>query len=105
MIFFSNEPPNCFTIFKKFGAEVLTVSKFFILTFNLVNNPRIAAVYQFQNEFIDAEQARNAYLKLEAIHDARIADKDIYAEQYSASWENVKAQYAAIEAQIFDCNY
>jgi len=64
-----------------------------------------AAVYQFQNEFIDAEQARNAYLKLEAIHDARIADKDLYAEQYSASWENVKAQYKAIESQIFDCDY
>lgn len=64
-----------------------------------------AAVYQYQNEFIDAEKARNIYLKLEEIHDARIADKDPYAEYYTSAWENVKAQYETIASQIFDCTY
>ena len=64
-----------------------------------------AAVYQYQNEFIDAEKARNIYLKLEEIHDARVADEDPYAEYYTSAFENVKAQYASIESEIFDCNY
>ena len=64
-----------------------------------------AAVYQYQNDFIDAEKARNIYLKLEEIHDARLADDDPYSEYYSSAFENVKAQYASIETEIFDCNY
>ena len=64
-----------------------------------------AAVYNYQNEFIDAEKARNVYLSLEKIHDARVADKDPYAEYYTSAWENVKAQYETIASQIFDCNY
>lgn len=64
-----------------------------------------AAVYQYQNKFIDAEKARNIYLQLEEIIDARTADKDPYLDYYNDAWANVKAQFASIETEIFDCNY
>jgi hypothetical protein len=62
-------------------------------------------VYQFQNKQATAEEARNAYTKLNEIADHNIANNKDYAAYYQQGKEAMNATFAQIENEIFDCAY
>ncbi len=62
-------------------------------------------VYQFTNELMDKETARQAYDKLNAIADKNIENEVEYADQYVQAKESMNGVFATIEDFIFDCEY
>ncbi|MEZ4960528.1 MAG: hypothetical protein R2830_11980 [Saprospiraceae bacterium] len=63
------------------------------------------AVYQFKNKLMSAEEARNAYLKLNEIADYNIANNKEYSAYYQQAKDAMNGTFAQIESEIFDCAY
>ena len=63
------------------------------------------AVYNYQNGVMDAESARNIYLKLNDIAEKKIAENGDMAAYYEQAQGAANGVYAAIESDIFDCEY
>lgn len=63
------------------------------------------AVYNFQNGVMDAEEARNIYLRLNEIADKKVAEGGEMAAYYEQAQGAMNGAYAAIENDIFDCEY
>jgi len=63
------------------------------------------AVYQFQNQQLDAAEARNIYLKLNDIADYNIENNKSYSAYYKQGKESMNGTFAQIESDIFDCAY
>ncbi len=63
------------------------------------------AVFNFQNGVMEAEQARNIYLQLNDIADKKIAEDGDLATYYEQAKGAANGVYAAIENDIFDCEY
>ncbi|MBI1224961.1 MAG: hypothetical protein GC192_06960 [Bacteroidetes bacterium] len=63
------------------------------------------AVWQFQNKQMTAEEARNVYTKLNEIADYGIANNAKLSEYFKQAKEAMNASFAAIENEIFDCNF
>jgi len=61
--------------------------------------------YQFTNEKMGKEEARQAYETLNKIADANINGDSEYKEQYSQAKESMNATFRRIEDYIFDCDY
>ncbi len=62
-------------------------------------------VYEFTNENMTKEKARDIYTKLNAIADHNIENNEQLSEAYSASKERMNAKFREIENSIFDCEY
>lgn len=65
----------------------------------------IITVYNFLNKKIGKEEARAAHSKLNAITDHNINNNGKYKAQFAAAKASVNAEFAKIEAYIFDCDY
>ena len=63
------------------------------------------AVYNYQNGVMDAEAARNIYIKLNDIADKKIAEDGETATYYEQGKGAANGVFAAIENEIFDCEY
>jgi hypothetical protein len=63
------------------------------------------AVYQYQNKLMTAEEARNAYIKLNEIADYNIANNKEYSAYYQQAKDAMNGTFAQIENEIFDCAY
>ncbi len=62
-------------------------------------------VYEFTNENMTKEKARDVYTKLNAIADHNIEKGGDLASAYEASKERMNAKFREIENFIFDCEY
>ncbi len=63
------------------------------------------AVFQFQNQQMQAEEARNIYTKLNEIADHNVANNQSLSAYYKQAKDAMNATFAQIENQIFDCAY
>ncbi len=63
------------------------------------------AVYNYQNGAMEAAQARDIYLKMNEIADKNIAKGDEMAAYFEQAKGAMNGSYAAIEGEIFDCEY
>lgn len=61
--------------------------------------------YQFTNNLMSKEEARDSYLKLNAIAEHNIANNKQLGTYYKQAKETMDAVIAPIERSIFDCNY
>lgn len=61
--------------------------------------------YQFTNEKMDKETARNAYVKLNEIADYNVENSEKYSEQYKQAKASMNAIFDRIANYIFDCDY
>jgi hypothetical protein len=62
-------------------------------------------VWQYQNKQADAAETREVYTKLNEIADHNIANHPKQAEAYKQAKEAMNGTFAAIENEIFDCNF
>jgi hypothetical protein len=63
------------------------------------------AVFQYKNNQMQAEEARNIYLKLNEIADHNIANNKNFSAYYKQAKDAMNGTFAQIENQIFDCEY
>ncbi len=63
------------------------------------------AVYQYRNKLMDAEEARNIYLKMNEIADYNIANNKTFSAYYQQAKDAMNGTFAQIENEIFDCEY
>lgn len=63
------------------------------------------AVYQYQQGLMEAEEARNIFIKLNQIADYNIESGHDYADYYQEQKDAIAIAYAPIESEIFDCEY
>lgn len=62
-------------------------------------------VYNYQNNLMSAEEARNVYLKLNEIADYNMEHSKNYAAYYEQGKTAMNVVLAQIENEIFDCEY
>lgn len=62
-------------------------------------------VYQFTNELMDKEMARDVHKKLNDIADHNIENNQQFGSYYKTAKESMNAVFAQIENYIFDCDY
>lgn len=62
-------------------------------------------VYEYEKERMSAEEARNIYLRLNEIADHNIENNQQYGEYYNQAKATMNGTFAAIEYDIFDCEY
>ncbi len=62
-------------------------------------------VYNYTNKLVDKDGARAAYKLLNEIADHNIANNEKLADYYKSAKASVNAEFAKIEANIFDCDY
>ncbi len=63
------------------------------------------AVWQYQKQQMEAEEARNIYDRLNAIADYNIQQNNTYSAYYQQAKDAMNGTFAQIEDQIFDCGY
>ena len=63
------------------------------------------AVYQFKNELLSKEEARDLNIKLNEIADYNIENNKEFGEQFQTAKDAMNGVYAEIEDEIFDCEY
>jgi tetratricopeptide (TPR) repeat protein len=63
------------------------------------------AVWQYQNKQMSAEEARTIHTKLNECSDHNIKTNKNYSAYYQQAKDAMNGTFAAIENEIFDCNY
>lgn len=61
--------------------------------------------YQFTNDLMEKEEAREVYKKLNEIADYNIKNNDKLGAYYEQAKTSMNAVFATIESYIFDCDY
>jgi tetratricopeptide (TPR) repeat protein len=62
-------------------------------------------VYNFTNDLMDKETARDIHQKLNEIAEHNIANDETYGSYYKQAQEAMNGTFAPIENNIFDCDY
>jgi hypothetical protein len=73
--------------------------------YNMLEPAAHIAVFQFENDAMDKDKARELYDKVIAIAERNMENNKAYGEYYEQSRDRFKSVFAKIENDVFDCDY